>query len=107
MADRSTTPARSALAERIRAKLKHASPNDRAYERPMTWGEAEALLSLIPDESRPAAFQRRYTRRPPHAHVEYGWEICTEADFTANAGECRDFEYRPLYAGAVVEKRDV
>jgi chromosome segregation ATPase len=35
------------LVERISARLKSASNHDRRYERPMTWDEADALLSAL------------------------------------------------------------
>jgi hypothetical protein len=35
------------LIEKIRKRLAHASQGDRAYERPMTWDEADKLIAEI------------------------------------------------------------
>lgn len=37
----------SSVVERLRKRLATASQGDRAYERPMSWDEADTLLSLI------------------------------------------------------------
>lgn len=53
-----STEDRERLVNRIEERLKRASRGDRAYERPMTWEEADTIIAYVRDLEAPARVAR-------------------------------------------------
>jgi hypothetical protein len=72
---------KSGIVEKLRARLVSASINERRYERPMTWEEADELLSALqPSPAKPRAAEARAT--------------AAEADAAAARTRVRELEER-------------
>ena len=56
------------LLDKLRTRLASASTNDRRYERPMNWEEAEALILMMPNPSSVA-------QKKLETLKDQGWEL--------------------------------
>jgi hypothetical protein len=78
---------KSGIVEKLRARLASASINERRYERPMTWEEADELLSALQPsptrEEAEALVKELRGYREFHYSGGGGWyetpEVCTQA----------------------------